>query len=113
MDPQWIEDLICRTKLKQTEMDCEILRRCCETLTDENRRLHRELQELKAVKLTAAVTPMYMQLPAAAYTVCPSCERVAASAGDGMKAASLTAATTAMATKKPLFLNPFSHSATC
>ena len=38
----------CRTKLKQTEVDCEYLKRCCEALTEENRRLHKELAELRA-----------------------------------------------------------------
>ncbi|XP_020598622.1 homeobox-leucine zipper protein HOX19-like [Phalaenopsis equestris] len=110
----WFQNRRARTKLKQIEVDCELLRRCCETLREENRRLHRELQELKALKLTAAVTPMYMQLPTAAYTVCPSCERVAAAgARDGRKATSLTASSTAIVNKKALFLNPFSHSATC
>lgn len=63
-----------RTKLKQTEVDCEYLKRCCETLTEENRRLHKELQELKALKTT---NPFHMQLPATTLTMCPSCERVA------------------------------------
>ncbi|BAF25932.1 Os10g0103700, partial [Oryza sativa Japonica Group] len=44
----------CRTKLKQTEVDCELLKRCCETLTEENRRLHRELQQLRALTHSAA-----------------------------------------------------------
>jgi len=64
----------CRTKLKQTEVDCEYLKRCCETLTEENRRLHKELQELRALKSS---NPFYMQLPATTLTMCPSCERVA------------------------------------
>ncbi|THG11774.1 hypothetical protein TEA_015152 [Camellia sinensis var. sinensis] len=63
-----------RTKLKQTEVDCEYLKRCCETLTEENRRLHKELQELRALKTS---NPFYMQLPATTLTMCPSCERVA------------------------------------
>ncbi|KAG5541951.1 hypothetical protein RHGRI_021693 [Rhododendron griersonianum] len=60
--------------LKQTEVECEVLRKCCDTLTDENKRLRNEIQELKALKKTAP--PFYMQLPAVAtLTVCPSCER--------------------------------------
>ncbi|PPS02040.1 hypothetical protein GOBAR_AA18623 [Gossypium barbadense] len=61
------------TKLKQTELDCEYLKRCCETLTEENRRLHKEVQELRALK---TCQPFYMQLPATTLTMCPSCERV-------------------------------------
>lgn len=63
-----------RTKLKQTEVDCEYLKRCCETLTEENKRLQKELQELRALKTSQ---PFYMQLPATTLTMCPSCERVA------------------------------------
>ncbi|CAL0326294.1 unnamed protein product [Lupinus luteus] len=70
----WFQNRRARTKLKQTEMDCEYLKRCCETLTEENRRLHKELQELRALKISK---PFYMQLPATTLTMCPSCERVA------------------------------------
>lgn len=72
----WILILIFvhRTKLKQTEVDCEYLKRCCEALTEENRRLNKELQELRALKTS---NPFYMQLPATTLTMCPSCERVA------------------------------------
>ncbi|KAI0501448.1 hypothetical protein KFK09_016393 [Dendrobium nobile] len=110
----WFQNRRARTKLKQTEVDCEFLRRYCEALTEENIKLKRELQEQKALNLTsAAVAPMYMKLPAVTYTVCPSCERVTGPGGDGTKTISFTAATTAMVAKKTLFLNPFSHSATC
>uniref|UniRef100_A0A6N2KKX9 Homeobox domain-containing protein n=1 Tax=Salix viminalis TaxID=40686 RepID=A0A6N2KKX9_SALVM len=70
----WFQNRRARTKLKQTEVDCEYLKRCCETLTEENRRLHKELQELRALKTS---NPFYMQLPATTLTMCPSCERVA------------------------------------
>lgn len=69
----WFQNRRARTKLKQTEVDCEFLKKCCDTLTDENRRLQKELQELKALKLAH---PLYMQLPAATLTMCPSCERI-------------------------------------
>ncbi|KAI3826905.1 hypothetical protein L1987_00965 [Smallanthus sonchifolius] len=71
----WFQNRRARTKLKQTEVDFEYLKRCCETLTDENRRLHKELQELRALK--TSTNPFYMQLPATTLTMCPSCERVA------------------------------------
>ncbi|GKC31578.1 homeobox-leucine zipper protein HOX11 [Tanacetum coccineum] len=70
----WFQNRRARTKLKQTEVDCEYLKRCCETLTEENRRLQKELQELRALKTTQ---PFYMQMPATTLTMCPSCERVA------------------------------------
>jgi homeobox-leucine zipper protein len=63
-----------RTKLKQTEVDCEYLKRCCETLTEENRRLQKEVAELRALK---TMNPLYMHLPATTLSMCPSCERVA------------------------------------
>ncbi|KAG2242848.1 hypothetical protein Bca52824_095310 [Brassica carinata] len=47
----WFQNRRARTKLKQTEVDCEFLKKCCETLTDENRRLQKELQDLKALKI--------------------------------------------------------------
>ncbi|CAK8532195.1 unnamed protein product [Lathyrus sativus] len=70
----WFQNRRARTKLKQTEVDCEFLKRCCETLTEENRRLNKELQELRALKTS---NPFNMQLPATTLTMCPSCERVA------------------------------------
>uniref|UniRef100_A0A7N0UQU8 Homeobox domain-containing protein n=1 Tax=Kalanchoe fedtschenkoi TaxID=63787 RepID=A0A7N0UQU8_KALFE len=80
----WFQNRRARTKLKQTEVDCEYLKRCCENLTEENRRLQKEVQELRALKLSPQ---MYMQInPATTLTMCPSCERVsssAASAGAG------------------------------
>ncbi|KAF7804156.1 homeobox-leucine zipper protein HOX11-like [Senna tora] len=69
----WFQNRRARTKLKQTEVDCEYLKRCCETLTEENRRLQKELQELRALKTSQ---PFYMQLPATTLTMCPSCERL-------------------------------------
>ncbi|GMI71157.1 homeobox from Arabidopsis thaliana [Hibiscus trionum] len=72
----WFRNRRARTKLKQTEVDCEYLKRCCQTLTEENWRLQKELQELRALK---ASQPFYMQLPATTLTMCPSCERVATS----------------------------------
>uniref|UniRef100_A0A0D9X8P6 Homeobox domain-containing protein n=1 Tax=Leersia perrieri TaxID=77586 RepID=A0A0D9X8P6_9ORYZ len=70
----WFQNRRARTKLKQTEVDCEYLKRCCETLTEENRRLHKELAELRALK---TARPFYMHLPATTLSMCPSCERVA------------------------------------
>ncbi|XP_043707911.1 homeobox-leucine zipper protein HAT9-like [Telopea speciosissima] len=104
----WFQNRRARTKLKQTEVDCEFLKKCCEKLTDENRRLQKELQELKTLKLAP---PLYMQLPAATLTMCPSCERIGGIAGgDG---SSKTNNSFAMAPKTH-FYNPFTHpSAAC
>ncbi|XVF07389.1 hypothetical protein REPUB_Repub06bG0134700 [Reevesia pubescens] len=87
----WFQNRRARTKLKQTEVDCEYLKRCCETLTEENRRLQKELQELRALKTSQ---PFYMQLPATTLTMCPSCERVATTSTTNASAASTTDAKT-------------------
>lgn len=71
----WFQNRRARTKLKQTEVDCEYLKRCYETLTEENRRLQKEIQELRALKV--AHPSFYMHLPATTLTMCPSCERIA------------------------------------
>ncbi|KAM0823675.1 hypothetical protein ACQ4PT_070715 [Festuca glaucescens] len=80
----WFQNRRARTKLKQTEVDCEYLKRCCETLTEENRRLQKELAELRALK---TVHPFYMNLPATTLSMCPSCERVASSSAPSSSAA--------------------------
>ncbi|KAF3655442.1 Homeobox-leucine zipper protein HAT14 [Capsicum annuum] len=83
----WFQNRRARTKLKQTEVDCEYLKKCCETLTEENKRLHKELQELRALKSSQ---PFYMQLPATTLTMCPSCERVATTSATTTTAAATT-----------------------
>ncbi|KAM6560700.1 hypothetical protein CsatA_029939 [Cannabis sativa] len=79
----WFQNRRARTKLKQTEADYELMKKCCESLTEENKRLQREVEELKAVKLTAA--PFLLQFPStstATLTICPSCtERICSSSG--------------------------------
>ncbi|GAB2300823.1 hypothetical protein Dimus_034857 [Dionaea muscipula] len=73
----WFQNRRARTKLKQTEVDCQFLKRCCELLTEENRRLHKEVQDLRALKLSPQ---FYMQMsPPTTLSMCPSCERVGAS----------------------------------
>ncbi|KAI3679149.1 hypothetical protein L2E82_51620 [Cichorium intybus] len=94
----WFQNRRARTKLKQTEVDCEYLKKCCNRLTDENQRLRQEVQELKIQKMTQ---PIYMQLPAATLTMCPSCEQI----GDTNPVS--TSKPFTMAPKRPLF-NPFS-----
>ncbi|CAH8344345.1 unnamed protein product [Eruca vesicaria subsp. sativa] len=76
----WFQNRRARTKLKQTEVDCEFLKKCCETLTDENRRLQKELQDLKALKMSQ---PFYMHMPPATLSMCPSCERLSGGGAGG------------------------------
>ncbi|RRT44216.1 hypothetical protein B296_00031077, partial [Ensete ventricosum] len=93
----------CRTKLKQTEVDCEFLKKCYEVLTNENQRLQKELQELKALKFAPPL--LHMQLPsAAALTMCPSCQRISIG-GDAKRSSK--------APKPGHCFNPFPHSAAC
>lgn len=100
----------CRTKLKQTEVDCEYLKRCCETLTDENRRLQKEVQELRALKLSPQ---LYMQMnPPTTLTMCPSCERVAVSSASSSSAAaaappSASANQSGPSVQRPTPVNPW------
>nr|CAB3466926.1 unnamed protein product [Digitaria exilis] len=80
----WFQNRRARTKLKQTEVDCEYLKRWCERLTDENKRLEKELADLRALKAAApspAAQPASSS-PAATLTMCPSCRRVAAAAAN-------------------------------
>ncbi|KAK4281802.1 hypothetical protein QN277_013254 [Acacia crassicarpa] len=100
----WFQNRRARTKLKQTEVDCEYLKRCCETLTEENRRLQKEVQELRALKTSQ---PYYMQLPATTLTMCPSCERVVtkSSAAGTTATAGATAPSTSSASRIPVALS--------
>ena len=67
----WFQNRRARTKLKQTEVDCEYLKRWCEQLAEENRRLGKEVAELRALNAPAP--------PLTTLTMCLSCRRVASS----------------------------------
>jgi hypothetical protein len=43
----WFQNQRARTKLKQTEVDCDFFRRWCDRLTDDNPRLRRDLADLR------------------------------------------------------------------
>ncbi|CAL5045639.1 unnamed protein product [Urochloa decumbens] len=74
----WFQNRRARTKLKQTEVDCEYLKRWCERLADENKRLEKELADLRALKAAAPSSAAAQPTsPAATLTMCPSCRRVA------------------------------------
>lgn len=77
----WFQNRRARTKLKQTEVECEALKQCYETLTEEKKRLEEELKELKSMKTTAQPVNNYMQLPVASVAVCPSCKRICTGTG--------------------------------
>ncbi|GMN56386.1 hypothetical protein TIFTF001_025499 [Ficus carica] len=104
----WFQNRRARTKLKQTEVDCEYLKRCCENLTEENRRLQKEVQELRALKLSPQ---LYMHMsPPTTLTMCPSCERVAVSSSSSSTAAAPNGPNRQPATPsipRPVPINPW------
>ncbi|XP_065857630.1 homeobox-leucine zipper protein HOX3 [Euphorbia lathyris] len=77
----WFQNRRARSKLKQTEMECEFLKRWFGMLKEQNRRLQREVEELRAMKVgpPTVISPHNSEpLPASTLTMCPRCERVTA-----------------------------------
>ncbi|XP_060215776.1 homeobox-leucine zipper protein HOX3-like [Lycium barbarum] len=75
----WFQNRRARSKLKQTEMECEYLKRWFGSLTEQNRRLKREVEELRAMKVgpPTVLSPHSCQpMSASTLTMCPHCERV-------------------------------------
>uniref|UniRef100_A0ACD6ADJ2 Uncharacterized protein n=1 Tax=Avena sativa TaxID=4498 RepID=A0ACD6ADJ2_AVESA len=72
----WFQNRRARTKLKQTEVDCEYMKRWCEQLAEQNKRLEKEVAELRALKAAPSSTA-HQASTAATLTMCPSCRRVA------------------------------------
>ncbi|KAL0334237.1 UNVERIFIED_CONTAM: Homeobox-leucine zipper protein HAT14 [Sesamum angustifolium] len=79
----WFQNRRARKKVKQTEVDCEYLKRCCEKLSEDNKRLQKQVQELRALTLNntaSTLPPLYnnmVQYPPPTTTlllsICPSC----------------------------------------
>ncbi|XP_075635443.1 homeobox-leucine zipper protein HOX3-like [Castanea sativa] len=100
----WFQNRRARSKLKQTEMECEYLKRWFGSLTEQNRRLQREVEELRAMKVgpPTVISPHSCEpLPASTLTMCPRCERVTTTNLEKgpIKTAITTATTTTMSTK--------------
>ncbi|KAH7516354.1 homeobox-leucine zipper protein HOX3 [Ziziphus jujuba] len=79
----WFQNRRARSKLKQTEMECEYLKRWFGSLSEQNRRLQREVEELRAMKVgpPTVISPHSCEpLPASTLTMCPRCERVTTTA---------------------------------
>ncbi|KAL5553404.1 hypothetical protein UlMin_040805 [Ulmus minor] len=77
----WFQNRRARSKLKQTEMECEYLKRWFGSLTEQNRRLQREVEELRAMKVgpPTVMSPHSCEpLPASTLSMCPRCERITA-----------------------------------
>ncbi|KAK4430301.1 Homeobox-leucine zipper protein ATHB-17 [Sesamum alatum] len=68
----WFQNRRARSKMKQTEMECEYLKRWFGTLIEQNRRLQKEVEELRAIK----VAPPHRRQPLPHTTMCPRCERL-------------------------------------
>nr|DAD32044.1 TPA_asm: hypothetical protein HUJ06_010895 [Nelumbo nucifera] len=117
----WFQNRRARTKLKQTEMECEYLKRWFGSLTEENRRLQREVEELRAMRVgpPTVMSPHSCEpLPASTLTMCPRCERVTSSAldkGPTTNTANSGSTTTALGFPKapPMLHHPRQPSAAC
>ncbi|CAK9174918.1 unnamed protein product [Ilex paraguariensis] len=75
----WFQNRRARSKLKHTEMECAYLKRWYGSLTEQNRRLQKEVEELRAMKVgpPTVISPHSREpLPASTLTMCPRCERV-------------------------------------
>lgn len=70
----WFQNRRARTKLKQTEVNCIYLRKCHEKLSEENLRLKKELEELRALKVGPSNTTQSSK--AANWTICSSCKKI-------------------------------------
>ncbi|KAL2946434.1 hypothetical protein AAZX31_20G013700 [Glycine max] len=90
----WFQNRRARSKLKQTEMECEYLKRWFGSLTEQNRRLQREVEELRAMKVgpPTVISPHSCEpLPASTLSMCPRCERVTSTADKPPSAAAAAA----------------------
>ncbi|KAK9276881.1 hypothetical protein L1049_006418 [Liquidambar formosana] len=99
----WFQNRRARSKLKQTEMECEYLKRWFGSLTEQNRRLQREVEELRAMKVgpPTVISPHSCEpLPASTLSMCPRCERVTSTAHDKGPTRATTITTTATLSAK-------------
>ncbi|KAB2031817.1 hypothetical protein ERO13_D05G310400v2 [Gossypium hirsutum] len=75
----WFQNRRARSKLKQTEMEFQYLKRWFEFLTKQNQELQSEVEELRALQVgpPTVISPHSREpLPASTLTTCPRCERV-------------------------------------
>ncbi|KAJ4775145.1 Homeobox-leucine zipper protein [Rhynchospora pubera] len=108
----WFQNRRARTKLKQTEVDCEYLKRWCERLTDENKRLQKEVAELRALKAASSTPAIPPPASMTTLAMCPSCQRVSSSSKSptlfaANNAKATTAAATVMDTSKQAALSHY------
>ncbi|XP_057417930.1 homeobox-leucine zipper protein HAT22-like [Lotus japonicus] len=72
----WFQNRRARTKLKKTEVDHELLKKQCQNLSDENRRLKKELQELRALKVGESSALCIQLSKRATLAMCSSCQKL-------------------------------------
>ncbi|GAB2226660.1 hypothetical protein Droror1_Dr00022479 [Drosera rotundifolia] len=77
----WFQNRRARSKLRQTEMECEYLKRWLGSLKEQNMRLLRELEQLRAMKVDDPPTMLSPGIfehpfPSSSLTMCPCCVRV-------------------------------------
>ncbi|CAM0946883.1 unnamed protein product [Alopecurus aequalis] len=71
----WFQNRRARTKLKQTEFDCDLLRRWYERLSDDNERLQRQLAEARSSSSSAFLARLTSSTTV--NTSCPCCNKPA------------------------------------
>ncbi|KAG2276502.1 hypothetical protein Bca52824_059057 [Brassica carinata] len=72
----WFQNRRARSKLKQSEMECEYLKRSFGSLTEQNNRLHIEVEELRVMKrVTTAAIPSMAVVDVQAEKMIPPQER--------------------------------------
>lgn len=64
--------------MKQTEEDCELLKKCCESLGQENKRLRKELQELRSIRVEQChgKSDDIQFANNVKLTMCPNCQKL-------------------------------------
>ncbi|ONK70570.1 uncharacterized protein A4U43_C05F35070 [Asparagus officinalis] len=71
----WFQNRRARNKLKQMEVDFQLLKKWCETLNEENRRLKKELQELKLRVKQPEGSVLHLDLPPKVDPGAPTCKK--------------------------------------
>ncbi|KAL1531933.1 Homeobox-leucine zipper protein ATHB-17 [Salvia divinorum] len=72
----WFQNRRARSKTKQTEIECEYLKRWLGALTEQNRKLQKEVEDLRLIKAAPIAGGGNRPPQASALTMCPRCERV-------------------------------------
>ncbi|KAI3720110.1 hypothetical protein L6452_21020 [Arctium lappa] len=75
----WFQNRRARYKVKQTEIEYEYLKGCFESLTEQNNKLYKEVEELRAMRVgssTKSSHRVYEPFPSSKLVMCPQCQRV-------------------------------------